>query len=273
MGLFSQVSALLIIAGAAVAYLHATQPETVAPLLQQIRVWLLERLGWDIATLLPELAPQPEPEPYAAPAFVSTRKVGKKATKKPKAKTQPSPKKQQGEEARDRDGSDTPGVELRLDPSDGNYYQKESFVEVYGGTREWNLQEATGRFGTTTEVAGDDTTEGWTVVPSPSDGASTGEADLDVGESWWSDGDDESDQWETVDEASKKHAQRERRRQRAAAAEATPWAAGRELMASGGGTRQGSNDGLTKKQRENKRKAAKKKAMKEAVDAARKAGR
>lgn len=273
MGLFSQVSALLIIAGAAVAYLHATQPETVAPLLQQIRVWLLERLGWDIATLLPELAPQPEPEPYAAPAFVTTRKDGKKATKKPKAKSQPVPKKQQGEEVRDRDGSDTPDVELRLDPSDGNYYPKESFVEVYGGTREWNLQEATSRIGTTAEAAGDDAPEGWTVVPSPSNGASTSEAVLDVGESWWSDGDDENDQWETVDEASRKRTQRERRRERAAAAEATPWAASHETVASGGGTSQGPSDGLTKKQRENKRKAAKKKAMKEAVDAARKAGR
>lgn len=274
MGLFSQAAALLIIAAGLVAYLHATQPETVAPLLQQIRASLLERLGWDIATLLPELAPQPEPEPYAAPTFVATRKGRKKVTKTPKAKTQPAPpcaQKKHGEEVRDRDGSGSSDVELRLDPSDGNYYPKASFVEVYGGTREWDLQEATSRLGTTTEAAGD-APEGWTVVPSPSE-PSTGEADLDVGESWWSDGDDESDQWETVDEASRKRAQRERRRGREAAAEAAPWAVGQQAMASGGGADQRPNDGLTKKQRENKRKAAKKKAMKEAVDAARKAAR
>ena len=164
MGLLSQLSALLILAAAAVAYLHATQPETVAPLLQRIRTWLLARLDWDLATILPELAPPPEPEPYAAPAFVDKKKGSKKATKKqqpPKAQPAPNQKPREGEDTAD-------GVELRLDPSDGNYYPKESFVEVYGGTREWTLQEATSRFSNTTEPAADDAAEGWTVVPSPS---------------------------------------------------------------------------------------------------------
>ena len=167
MGLLSQLSALLILAAVTVAYLHATQPETVAPLLQRIRTWLLAKLEWDLATIMPELAPPPEPEPYAAPAFVDKRKGSKKATKKPPPKTQPAPTNKKPHEGEDSADLGVP-VELRLDPSDGNYYPKESFVEVYGGTREWTLQEATSRFSDATEPAAGDAAEGWTVVPSPS---------------------------------------------------------------------------------------------------------
>ena len=167
MGLLSQLSALLILAAVTVAYLHATQPETVAPLLQRIRTWLLAKLEWDLATIMPELAPPPEPEPYAAPAFVDKRKGSKKATKKPPPKTQPAATNKKPHEG-ERDSADGVPVELRLDPSDGNYYPKESFVEVYGGTREWTLQEGTSRFSDATEPAAGDAAEGWTVVPSPS---------------------------------------------------------------------------------------------------------
>ena len=62
------------------------------------------------------------------------------------------------------------------------------------------------------------------------------------------------------------------RKERLAAAKASPWAATGETVAAGVCPDRRSADGLTKKQRENKRKAAKKKAMKEAVEAARKAG-
>lgn len=276
MGLLSQLCALVVIGGAVVAYLHATQPETVAPLLQRIRAELLERAEWDLATVLPELAPQPEPEPAAAPTFVGSKK-SKKAPKKPKGKAKPASSAPAAKEQ----------VELRLDPTDGGWYPKASFVEVYGGVREWEAQEDSSR---TVDADGSGeasgTGEPWTVVHSPpraaADAAAGGEASggggAELDEPWW-DEEEEDDQWETVDEAKKKRDQLERRKERAAAAAASPWAAAEGdagvpgAAVGGSGLQQGPNDGLTKKQRENKRKAAKKKAMKEAVDAARKAGR
>jgi hypothetical protein len=159
MGLLSQLAALAMLGGAVLAYLRATQSETLASFLQRLRAVLLERLEWDLATVLPELAPQPEPEPATAATFVGGKK-GRHAVKKPKAKPQAASSAagegaggagRTADEADDADEAAAEAaalqeqVELRLDLSDGNWYPRASFVDLYGGARQWDLQVQTSR--------------------------------------------------------------------------------------------------------------------------------
>ncbi len=42
-------------------------------------------------------------------------------------------------------GKGPPRKEMRQDPSDGEWYTKASFIEVYGGTKQWEAAEETSR--------------------------------------------------------------------------------------------------------------------------------
>ena len=42
-------------------------------------------------------------------------------------------------------GKGPPRKEMRQDPSDGQWYTKASFIEVYGGTKQWEAAEETSR--------------------------------------------------------------------------------------------------------------------------------